>query len=122
MKKILGFICILFLISCYSENEEDLFGNDSLDMISDSVEVKFKKDIEPIFRQSCSTTPGCHVPRGTGNGVLLTYTDIKRIVDNGKLKDRVIDKKDMPQSPTPPLSNQKIALIQTWINRGAPNN
>jgi len=119
MKSIIPILCIVFLISCYSENEEDLFGNDGLMSRDSNKVVTFKGDIEPLFRQNCST-PGCHVPRGIGNGLLQTYSQIKNIADNGKLKDRVIVQMNMPQAG--PLSPSKIALIQSWIDNGSPNN
>lgn len=122
MKKLIGplfVMSITILVACHSENAEELFANQLPPPVSDTTTVKFQKDIEPLFRQSCSV-PGCHVPGGTGVGLFRDYNDIKRIVDNGKLKTRVIDQMTMP--PGGPLPPNQIALLRNWINQGASNN
>ncbi len=119
MKKLIGSLCVLFLAACYSENEEELFAKELSGGISDTTEVKFKRDIQPIIRQNCSV-PGCHVPGGTGVGLFEPFAEIKKVADNGKLRARVVDQGTMP--PAGPLPANEIALIRTWIDRGAPNN
>ena len=62
---------------------------------------------------------GCHIT-GTGRTVLISYNDIKSIVDNGQLEQHVIKSKDMP--PAGPLSNCDIKKLERWIEMGALNN
>lgn len=118
MKRIIVTTLIAFLFACSSDNEEDLFPAPT--PITDSTEITFQNDIEPLFRQNC-TNPGCHVPRGPGGFVLLTnYDQIKLQIDNGAVERRVIMERTMPQGG--PLPQAEISLLKAWIDRGALNN
>lgn len=120
MKRTFQFICILLfsLTACEYENIEDLtpavnFDNCKTDSVS------FQADIEPIFRQNCSTS-GCH-DSGSFNGDFSTYAGIKAGVDdNNKIKQRVVIRKDMPASA--PLPDCEIRKLTAWLDAGAPNN
>ncbi len=105
--------CSLFLASCYYDNEEELY---PAVVLPD--QVTYSVHIEPIMRKSCAVS-GCHVPGGTGLGLLTNYNEVKAIADNGKLADRVLVKEDMPSSQPLPANEQ--ALIQAWIDQGTPN-
>lgn len=110
-----GLLSVLFLFGCYYDNEEELYGGTSCNVVS----VSFSEDIMPLIKTECATT-GCHVQGGAGNGVFDNYSNVKAKVDNGSLKDRVIVQRNMP--PNEPLSNCQIEYIEEWINQGAVDN
>lgn len=121
MKISYSFLGLLFLASCYSENEEDLFPPEM--PITEITVVSFSVDVNPIIQANCATS-GCHVPRGIGPGTYESYAKIKAAVDNPNnnksLGNRVVVQMDMPQSG--PLPQSQINIIKTWIDQGAPNN
>ncbi|MBA3900460.1 MAG: hypothetical protein H0X62_09670 [Bacteroidetes bacterium] len=115
-------ILVLLLIgtgfsACYYDNVEELYpsGGD----LCETVEVKFRQHIFPIFQGNCSTV-GCHVAGGTGPGIFENYEGIKAKVDNNSIEQRVLVRKDMP--PSQPLNDCQLSQIQAWIDAGAPNN
>lgn len=112
MKKRLRYsvIICLFLASCYYDNEEDLYPDTEI-----SGDVTYSVQIEPIIRTKCAIS-GCHTPTGTGPGNFQNVDEVIAVGQNGKLKDRVIDRMDMPSSQPLPLNERN--LIQAWIDQG----
>jgi len=113
-KGILLFVILAIAQGCYYDNEETLYPQLPCDVTNSS----FGAGINPIIQINC-TLGGCHVP-GTGRVDFTTYEGIKSVVDDGRLKQMVIDQKSMP--PSRPLSTCNIKLIQAWIDNGALNN
>ena len=112
----LGLIsCLVFLSSCYYDNEEFLYGND--DCVAEG--VSFASDIEPIINTSCAIS-GCHVQGGNGNGVYDNYDNVKAKVDNGSLQQRILIDQNHP--PNGRLSTCQLIFIEAWVKAGAPNN
>ena len=115
MKKTLVLILFgLSLYSCYNDNEEELYGPVSCDVSA----VSYTNDVLPIINASCATS-GCHVSGGTGPGDFSNYNDLKGKVDNGSFENRVLVQKNMP--PSTPLSDCELAILQAWLDNGAPN-
>ncbi len=83
-----------------------------------SISSTYNANIKPIINSNC-TLSGCH-NTGSSNGDYTTYNGLKAIADNGKLEDRVLNKKDMPSSNALSLDLRK--KIKCWIEAGAPNN
>lgn len=108
------FSFILILASCTFNNEDDLYG----DIECDSENVTFSADIQSIVATNCATI-GCHVAGGQPP-ILESYDNIKAIVDNGLMEERVIIQRNMP--PGTILDDCVIEFIEVWINEGAPNN
>lgn len=106
---------MVFINSCYYDNEEELYPN----FVCDTSAATFMAVIDPIIKSNCALS-GCHVPGGSGNGDYTNYAGIKAAVDNGKIQERAINLRNMP--PSGPLSNCDILKLQTWINNGALNN
>jgi hypothetical protein len=116
MKKLsIIFFITLLAISCYVDNEEELYGP----VTCDTSAITYANDILPIINNSCATS-GCHEAGNTAIGDFSTYAGVKAKVDNGTFTNRVLVQKDMP--PAAPLSNCEQAKIQQWINDGALNN
>ncbi len=80
--------------------------------------LSYTLNIKHIIDQQCIS---CHV---TGSGVsgivgdFSTYEGIKSRLDNGKVLDRVVVKKDMPQSGS--MSQAQRDSINCWIAAGYP--
>lgn len=75
--------------------------------------ITFEKHIKPITIKYCS---GGYCHHGTPSH-WSTYENIKQIVDNGELKEEVIDEKSMPRfKKLPALEYQ---MIKKWLETGA---
>jgi uncharacterized membrane protein len=115
MKKVL-LLLTTFLIwsSCtYDKGEVPVkeIGCDSI--------ISYSAQIAPLVTTYCN---GCHVAGGPGSGDFTSYAGLKLKADNGTLKNRVVDLKDMPQAGSPTLSDDERNLIRCWIAQGAPEN
>ena len=100
-------------ISCKSDNEEERFGDNTLDC--DSVIVTFSLVVEPIINTSCAIS-GCHVP-GTGRANFLNFNVIQS--NAAEIKSRT-QSRDMPRRGS--LTQLQIDQIGCWVDRGALNN
>lgn len=78
--------------------------------------VSYNTDISPIMATNCI---GCHSSSFTGYD-LTNYTGVKQKVDNGSLRLRVLETRDMPGYCVLPADD--LQKIECWINNGAPNN
>lgn len=110
----------LFSAGCYYDNEEDLYG-DVNTQVCDTTDLIYNDGIERIIEAHCATS-GCHVAGGSGIGIFDSYDGVKAKVDDGSLIRRVVDRKDMPPSPNPPLTDCQINQIANWVADGAPEN
>ena len=105
-----------FVSSCYYDVEDELYGPAGCDTPH---EISYTESIVPIIDMSCATT-NCHSLTGTAPGNFASYSVLKEAVDNGFVELAVAIDKSMP--PSGPLETCDIALIQKWIDQGAPNN
>lgn len=111
------FVGILFFVliisSCVTENREDLFETPQ--------EVSFSGDVQPLIQANCV---GCHSrPNPNGNVPLENYDDIKAAGTNGSLVNSLKGENGFSLMPqTGSLPADQIALIETWVNNGMPNN
>ena len=109
MKKIVGFVLVLsFLVSCYRDKEELLYPDDFGS--GDTSAATYSAFVQPLVSARCAT---CHAAYNS-------YAGLKVIIDNGKFRDRVIVRKDMPSGGT--LSSDQILKLDKWLNAGALNN
>jgi len=118
-----GFLLLFGIViatgSCYYDNEEELYEFYYTSNPCDTTSITFSGTIFPIIQGNCATT-GCHVAGGSGPGLLENYDQVKAIVDNGKLENRVLVLRNMP--PSGPLTDCQLILIQRWLDNGAVNN
>lgn len=112
---ITGCFFAFFLVGCYFDKEDELYGNAECDLTA----VSFSSHISPIVANSCAVS-GCHVQGGSSGLILENYTQLKAKVDDGSFENRVLISQDMP--PGTPLTECQIELIRTWLQAGAPNN
>lgn len=103
---------------------------DARDFGIDPAQVTFSKDIAPILQRSCEN---CHRPDGGGPMSLVTYQEVRRYAQ--RIKDRTAIRDRMGAMPPwyiekdigiqhyqndNSLSDQDLALIQAWVDNGAP--
>lgn len=74
--------------------------------------VTYSKHIEKIITDECMT---CHSAQSPN---LSTYSSVKSIRDNGKLKTYVIDRQVHPMPPSGPLPENQLSLVKCWIENG----
>lgn len=109
---LLAALALLFP-GCYYDNEEDLYGPSC-----DASVFTYSGQIGPIIAANCQL-PACHGVNGE-NGELVTYEQVKAVVDDGTFRQAVIVEKRMPDGGA--LTTCELTLIENWLNAGAPNN
>jgi hypothetical protein len=91
--------------------------NDCPTQACDSADVKYSVQITKILSDNCN---GCH---SAGTIILTNYNLVQVLAANGKLLGSVKQTGNylaMPQGGR--LSDCEIAIIEKWVNAGAPNN
>lgn len=115
MKKVIILFAVLLIwASCTYKKGEVPFKDTECDST-----ISYSSQIAPLITTYCI---GCHSAGGPGSGDFSTYAGLKLKADNGTLKNRIVDIKDMPQAGSPPLSEDERKLINCWIKQGALNN
>jgi hypothetical protein len=104
--------------SCYYDNEEYLYSSVPCDNT-----FTFTSRIAPLVAQQCAS--GCHEgPNPSANLSLVTYDEIKTIVDNGGFAGSLDGSNGysiMPKGTSGLNICDKNAVI-AWIGAGALNN
>jgi hypothetical protein len=93
------------------------------------IEICFETEILPIFVSNCAMASGCHNSTDKEDGYDLTrysgiMTGISTYNSSGSKHIKYIKKTDSDRIPEPPydlVPTASIALIEAWINKGAPN-
>lgn len=115
---LLALVAMLLLATngCYYDKEELLYPSN----FCDTTAVTWATDIEPLINTKCAIS-GCHA-NGTTSPNLTGYTAVKAQADNGRLRARAIDgvPSFMPASGKLPAC--EMAVLDTWLRAGAPNN
>jgi len=96
----------LMIIGCYYDNEEELYpGSGSL--ACDTTGVTYAADIMPIVSTKCALS-GCHASGGLGP-LMTDQSQFDGLASSGKIRNRVLEQKNMPPSgPLPLCEQQKI--------------
>ena len=113
---------ILFLASCYWDNEETLYGTvaDTCDL----VQISYGLDVVPILDFNCNSCHAGSSAAALGDNIVLDdYNLLLNYVNNGRLIGSINHDAGfnaMPRSGSK-LSACHIEVVQTWINNGAQN-
>lgn len=122
MKKVILFVSVafLFVVSCTFDKYEVPKVTSSTTFHCDSV-VHYST-INQIITNNCNGH-NCHGTTSTASVVLVdNYPNLKNEVDNGKLMERVVVLKNMPDpTQSTPLDDSLISRIHCWITEGGPN-
>jgi mono/diheme cytochrome c family protein len=91
--------------------------------------VSFSRQVLPIFQESCAECHGAETKEVELD--LTTYADVMKGSEYGAVIEAgnpgesllldMVAAGEMPQD-APPLDEDEIALIRTWIQQGAQNN
>ena len=90
----------------------------------DLIEVTYDDGIQEIVDLYCSY-PGCH-NQGFSWGDFTSYDGMIDFLENGKIKERAIDNRDMPNGDAidtlQVLTDTHYELLRCWIENGYPRN
>jgi hypothetical protein len=119
-KKILALSVITFSIisGCYYHKEDALYGSNC-----DTSNVTYSTTIKNLLTNyGCL---GCHVGGNPPGGINLeTYSNVKVMVDNGRLYGAITHSpgfRPMPDGAAK-MNDCDIKKVKAWIDSGAPNN
>ena len=111
-------IFVIFIVSCYYDNEEALYP--SLNSSCDTTNVTYSGIITPILSNNCT---GCHgVTSPSGSISLTSYTNVHTVAASGLLMNALKGKGVSIMPPSGTLSTCRINQFQVWINKGMLNN
>lgn len=122
MKYLLIFpLIIIFISSCYYDNEEDLYP--VLNNDCDTTYVSFTPIISNILQNNCLSCHSNATAASSGNNIKLeNYTDVVNRADAflGSIRH------DTPYSPMPKnggkLNTCILLQVEKWIDNGTPEN
>lgn len=105
-KYILAFGLMATLYSC---------GDDSI--VVDDCQISYQDDLVPLVTTACDGY--CH----TSSNHFATYSNIKEVVDNGLLWQKVVIDQTMPlYGSGKSITDAQIEMFACWIEAGGPNN
>lgn len=121
----LTFLVLLFTISsCNNKIPDDQ------PLICNDISPTYETDIKVLINTSCAYS-GCH-SGGTAPGNFTSYNGILPYLENGTLKERVVNQASNSSSVMPPsyapdgrpkeLTQEEKDLIHCWIIDGYPEN
>jgi len=115
-------MCSVMMISCYKDNEEDLY---PLISDCDTTDMFYATDIVPVISNFCYACHGSSNYTSLGGNIELEgYGNLKIQVDNGLFSGSIIQ--DGSASFMPRNANKlnacTISQITAWIEQGAKNN
>ena len=115
--------------------KDEVTGGDGSSIVFPDSNVSYNDHVEPLFLSTCAIPGGCHAgDNPAGDLSLETYNDLSITIyrtyipgdpDNSRLV-RAIEGTEpgIPRMPLgrPPLNNNQVKGIRTWIKEGAKNN
>lgn len=114
-----GFILALSIVFSCRKDVAKLASAAPAPLTADKCDtITYTKHISPIIQSNCATGSLCH-GAGASQVNLTSYSLVKSIADNGKLKSYAIDgtPEIMPKGG-PKLPQNQLDLIQCWLNNG----
>ena len=110
-------LAALIVFSCTKEKSEEP------DTTPDVVSAKFAADVQPIFHQSCGTGNTCHSTTNAAAGRVYETHAGASAVSGAKTKGAINHSSGFDAMPKnlSKLSDEKIAIIEAWIDGGMLN-
>ncbi len=81
-----------------------------------NADLSYTKNMKSLIDRTCLS---CHSGSGPGPRDYRTYEGIKPVLDNGKVLERVVIEKTMPQSSATMSQSQRDS-VNCWIKAGYP--
>lgn len=110
----------LSLNSCYYDNAEDLYPEDTTAIIDTNIVYTYTGHAKAIIDGNCATA-GCHVS-GTGRQPFTSYAEVSAAIQNFNLKGRIEGTSGAIMPPSGSLPQSQLAILTTWINNNYPEN
>ncbi len=110
----------IILQSCVYNKEDILYPEPEPDTI-----ISYSKTVSEIILNNCLSCHSNADANNSGAGIKLEdYSDLKIIVDNGKLLGAIKHETGFASMPlgNDKLDDNKISQIEQWINEDAKNN
>jgi hypothetical protein len=120
--RIILFLIITTLTSCYYDSEEKLYPQ--ISSPCDDTVVTFSKTVKPIL-QVCQTCHSNSRALSDGGGIKIQdYADVVKLVTNGKLMGSIRHESGYIAMPSGggKLVDCEINQLQKWIDNGTLNN
>ncbi len=121
INKIALVFCTIGLCIMLSCDSDKLPPQETLDCGTN--DYTYDANVKAIIDATCAYTD-CHVS-GFSDGDFTNYAGMVSRLDNGKITERVLEKRDMPpdyaDGPTV-LSDEQIKIFTCWIQSGFPEN
>lgn len=128
MKKLIYCLVIIVigsLFSCTYNKWEDIKPTDAVVVCDTSRIITYSVDVTNLINSSCGSTDiNCHSSAASSMIPLDSYVGVQYFASTGQIMNSVnyvSGTSPMPKSQ-PKLSVCDIALLQKWVNEGAPNN
>lgn len=122
----LAAVLILSLSACYYDNEEELYPQAAGGGGCDTANVTYSNVVSKIINTKCATS-GCHAgTSGQAIGNFENHANLKTFLDGKKATFINAINHTGGASPMPKGGTKLVACdilkIETWINKGYPNN
>jgi hypothetical protein len=111
-------IFVIFIASCYYDNEEALYP--SLNSVCDTTNVTYNLTITPLLNNSCTSCHSGTVPSGSIS--LTTYASVQAVAASGQMMNALKGTGVPVMPPSGSLSTCQIGKFQIWIRNGMLNN
>lgn len=95
--------------------------------ICDTLQASYNLNVKAIIDNSCAYS-GCHIDASAGN--YLTYEGMLSRLENGSVRNRVINLRDDPTEGMPPdyapsdrprdLTPSELEIFECWLDAGFP--
>jgi hypothetical protein len=120
---IFSLLFMIFLTTCYYDNEENL--NPRLSGSCDTTNVTYTLTVKPLLQSYCLSCHSTSASSGSGGGIRMeAYSDLKALVTSGKFYGSITHASGY--SPMPKggslLDDCTVLQLKKWIDNGALNN
>ena len=110
---------ILLLQSCLSEKLPEPMVSE----LCDTIDASYVASLKDIIDKNCAYS-GCHIA-GFPTGDFTSYEGLQSRINNGKVKARVQDLREMPPNYAPvgkpkELTAEELEIFNCWISSGYP--
>jgi uncharacterized membrane protein len=110
------FFCSVIVLGYGCKGDDDDSNNTGPACNLTNADLSYTKNIKAIIDDKCLS---CHAGSGPGPGNYTTFESLKPLLEDGSILDRVVVKKNMPQTSSD-MSQAQRDSINCWIKEGYP--
>jgi cytochrome c5 len=121
---LLSLLLSIAAAGCYYDTAEELYSAANQNIACDTSAVTYSVSIAPVINASCNSCHDKTHAAANGNVTLDDYSHFSAVATGGRLMGSIRQQPGFFAMPNNggKLSECNIAIIQKWINMGAPNN